>query len=113
MTTLRNSVHLIGRLGNDPEMKTFGENRNMARFSLATNDYYRDGEGKQVTETQWHNVVAWGKTAEIANKILSKGKEVAIQGKLVNRSWDDKSGNKHYITEVHANEIVVFGKEAG
>jgi len=62
MTTLRNSVNLIGRLGNDPEMKTFGENRRMARFSLATNDYYNDSEGKRVTETQWHNIVAWGKT---------------------------------------------------
>ncbi len=112
MSTLRNSVRLIGRLGNDPEVKTFANDRSMARFSLATNDYYRDGNGKQTQETQWHNVVAWGKTAEIAEKILSKGKEAAIQGKLINRSWEDKEGNKHYITEVVANEIVVFGKEA-
>ncbi len=109
MTTLRNSVNLIGRLGNDPEMKTFGENRRMARFSLATNDYYNDSEGKRVTETQWHNIVAWGKTAEIAEKLLNKGKETAIQGKLVNRSYEDKEGNKHYITEVVAGEILVFG----
>ncbi len=109
MTTLRNSVNLIGHLGNDPEMKTFGENRRMARFSLATNDYYNDSEGKRVTETQWHNIVAWGKTAEIAEKLLNKGKEAAIQGKLVNRSYDDKEGNKHYVTEVVANEILVFG----
>ncbi len=112
MTTLRNSVHLIGRLGNDPEMKTFGNDRSMARFSLATNDFYRDSEGKQVQETQWHNVVAWGKTADIAEKLLIKGRETAIQGKLVNRSWEDKDGVKHYITEVVANEIVVFGKES-
>jgi len=109
MTILRNSVNLIGHLGNDPEMKTFGENRRMARFSIATNDYYNDSEGKRVTETQWHNIVAWGKTAEIAEKLLNKGREAAIQGKLVNRSYDDKEGNKHYITEVIANEILVFG----
>jgi len=112
MTTLRNSVHLIGRLGNDPEMKNFGNDRSMARFSLATDDYYRDSEGKQTKETQWHNIVAWGKTAEIAEKILSKGKEAAIHGKLVNRSWEDKEGTKHYITEVVVSEIMAFGKDS-
>lgn len=111
MTTIRNSVQLIGHLGNDPEMKKFGNDRSMARFSLATNEYFSNHEGKQVQETQWHNVVAWGKTAEIAEKILKKGKETAIQGKLINRSWEDDNGLKHYITEVVANEIVVFGKE--
>lgn len=112
MTTLRNSVRLIGRLGNDPEMKNFGNDRSMARFSLATNDYYRNGDGKQTQETQWHNIVAWGKTAEIAEKILTKGKEAAIQGKLINRTWEDKDGNKRFITEIVANEIMVFGKES-
>lgn len=112
MTTLRNSVHLIGRLGKDPEIKTLGNDRSMARFSLATNEYYRDGNGKQTQETQWHSIVAWGKTAEIAEKILAKGKETAIQGKLITRTWEDKDGNKHYTTEVVANEIMVFGKEA-
>ncbi len=109
MTTLRNSVTLIGRLGNDPEMKNVGENRHMVRFSLATDDYYNDSEGKRVTDTQWHNIVAWGKTAELAGKLLSKGRETAIRGKLTNRSWEDKEGKKHYITEVIANEILVFG----
>lgn len=111
MTTLRNSVHLVGRLGNDPEMKSVGEGRKLARFSLATNDYFKNHEGKQIEETQWHNIVAWGKTAEIAEKILKKGKEAAIAGKLINRSWDDDNGIKHYITEVVASEIMVFGKE--
>ncbi len=109
MSTLRNSVTLIGRLGNDPEMKTVGDNRRMARFSIATNDYYNDAKGNRVTETQWHNIVAWSKTAEVAEKILSKGKEAAIQGKLVTRTWEGKEGEKHYITEVIANEILVFG----
>lgn len=111
MTTLSNSVHLIGHLGNDPEIKTFGNEHTKARFSLATDDYYRDNEGKRTKETQWHNIIAWGKTAEIAEKILTKGKEVAIQGKLVNRSWEDKDGAKHYITEVVANEIMALGKK--
>lgn len=112
MTTLRNSVHLIGRLGKDPEIKTFGNDRSMARFSLATNEYYRDSSGKQTQETQWHNIIAWGRTAEIAEKILNKGKEAAIHGKLITRTWTDKEGNKHFTTEVVANEIVVFGKES-
>ncbi len=108
MNALRNSVTLIGNLGNDPEMKTVGDNRRLARFSLATNDYYNDSKGNRVTETQWHNIVAWGKTAEVAEKILSKGKEVALQGKLVTRTWEDKEGEKHYITEIIANEILVL-----
>ena len=112
MTTIRNSVQLIGHLGKDPEMKTFGNDRSMARFSVATNEYFRNHEGKQIQETQWHNVVAWGKTAEIVEKLLKKGKETAIQGKLINRSWEDENGLKHYITEIVANEIVVFGKES-
>jgi single-strand DNA-binding protein len=109
MSTLRNSVTLIGHLGNDPEMRTVGDNRRMARFSLATNDYYYDKKGARVEETQWHNIVAWGKTAEVAEKVLSKGRETAIRGKLITRSWEDKDGEKHYITEVVANEIMVFG----
>jgi len=109
MTTLRNSVNLIGRLGNDPEMRTVGNDRRMARFSIATNDYYYDKKGARVEETIWHNVVAWGKTADVAEKILSKGREAAIQGKLVTRSYEDKDGNKQFITEVVANEILVFG----
>ncbi len=109
MTTLRNSVTLIGRLGNDPEVKTVGDNHRLARFSIATNDYYNDSKGNRVTETQWHNIVAWGKTAEVAEKVLSKGKEAAIQGKLVTRTWEDKEGEKHYVTEIIANEILALG----
>ena len=111
MTTLRNSVNLIGRLGGDPEVKTFGNNRTVARFSVATNDYFRDKNGDPVQETQSHNVVAWNNTAKRVEKLLSKGREVAIHGKLNNRSWEDNNGNKHYITEVIADEIVVFSRE--
>jgi len=111
MTTLRNSVQLIGRLGNDPETTTFGENKTKVKFSLATSDYYKDKDGERVEETQWHNIVAWGNTASIAEKYLKKGQEIALAGKLIHRSWDDKDGNTNYITEVVANEIVMFEKK--
>ncbi len=107
---MRNKVQLIGHLGMDPEMKTF-DNNQMARFSIATNEKYTNGKGEQVENTQWHNVVAWGKTAEIAEKYLSKGKEVAIEGKLETRQYDDKDGNKRYITQVVCNELLMLGKK--
>lgn len=110
MTSLRNTVHLIGRLGNDPEITTFGENRSKAKFSLATSDYYRDKDGNRVDETQWHNIVAWGPTATIAEKYCKKGNEIAIGGKLTHRSYE-KDGNTNYITEVVVNEIVLLGKK--
>ncbi len=110
MSNLRNKVQLIGRLGMDPEVKTF-DNGQMARMSIATSDHYRNGKGEQVEETQWHNVVAWGKTAEIAEKYLRKGQEVVINGKLETRQYDDKDGNKRYITQVVCNELLMIGKK--
>ena len=84
----------------------------MARFSVATNENYRNAKGEKVTETQWHNLVAWGKVAEIVEKFLTKGKEVAIEGKLVNRSYNDKEGNKKYVTEIQVNELLMLGVKA-
>jgi single-strand DNA-binding protein len=81
----------------------------MARFSVATNESYRNAKGEKVTETQWHNLVAWGKLAEIVEKYLVKGKEVAVEGKLINRSYNDKEGNKKYITEIQVNELKMLG----
>jgi single-strand DNA-binding protein len=107
---MRNKVQLIGNLGMDPEMKTF-ENNQMARFSIATSEKYTNGKGEQVENTQWHNVVAWGKTAEIAEKYLRKGQQVAIEGKLETRQYDDKDGNKRYITQVVCNELLMLGKK--
>ncbi len=109
MTTLRNSVNLIGRLGIDPETKTFGDNKSKVRFSLATSDFYKDKDGERQQETQWHNIVAWGKTGEIAEKYLKKGSEVAVSGKLTYRTWEDKDGHTNYITEILANEIQMLG----
>ena len=112
MTTLSNSVHLIGRLGQDPKSFDF-ENGNMkAQFSLATNDHYKNAKGERVEETQWHNIVAWGKTAKIVVDYLSQGKEIAMEGKLTNRAYDDKEGNKKYITEVVANQILILDKKS-
>jgi len=111
MYALKNKVQLIGNLGNAPEVKTTETGKKLARFSVATNESYRNANGEKVTETTWHNLVAWGKVAEIAEKYLTKGKEVAVEGKLINRSYTDKDGNKKYITEVEVNEILMFGGE--
>ncbi len=111
MYALKNKVQLIGNLGNNPEVKTLDGGKKVARFNVATNESYRNIKGEKVTETQWHTLVAWGKVADIAEKYLQKGSEVAIEGKLINRSYNDKDGNKKYITEVQVNEILMFGKE--
>ena len=108
MNSLRNKVQLIGNLGQDPEVRTFENGRAMARFSLATRETYRDAEGKKVTETQWHNLVAWGGLAEIVEKYLQKGSEIAIEGKLTHRSYEDKDGNKKFFTEIVLNDILML-----
>jgi single-strand DNA-binding protein len=110
MNTLRNKVQLIGNLGNDPEIITLDGGKKLAKFSLATNEYYKDADGQKQTKTDWHNLVAWNKTAEIIENYVTKGKEIAIEGKLTNRSWDDKEGNKRYTTEVVVSEVLMFSK---
>ena len=112
MYALKNKVQLIGNLGNTPEVKTLESGKKMARFSVATSESYRNAKGEKVTETQWHNLVAWGKVAEIVEKYLGKGKEVAIEGKLISRSYNDKEGNKKYITEIQVNELLMLGAKA-
>jgi len=109
MYALKNKVQLIGNLGNNPEIRTTEGGKKMAKFSVATNENYRTAKGDKVTETQWHNLIAWGKVADIAEQFLSKGSEVAIEGKLINRNYTDKDGNKHYVTEVQVNEILMLG----
>ncbi len=110
MNTLRNKVQLIGNLGNDPEIINLESGKTLAKFSIATNESYKNAQGEKVTDTQWHNIVAWGKTAEIVEKYVGKGKEVAIEGKLTTRSWEDKEGMKRYITEVVCSELLMLGK---
>ena len=108
MNTLVNKVQLIGSLGQDPEMKTFDNDRKMARFSVATHAFYKNASGERVEETTWHNVVAWGKTADILDKYVKKGDKVGVEGRLSNRSYEDSDGNKKYITEVVAHEILML-----
>jgi len=110
MNTLRNKVQLIGHLGKDPEIVNLESGKTLAKFSIATNESYKNANGEKVENTYWHNIVAWGRTAQIAEKYLVKGKEVAIEGKLTNRAWDDKDGNNRYTTEVVCNELLMLGK---
>ena len=110
MYALKNKVQLIGNLGNAPEIKATSTGKKVARFSIATNEVYKNAKGERVTETQWHNLIAWGKVAEIAEKYLAKGSEVAIEGKLMNNNYTDKDGNKRYSTEVQVQELLLLSK---
>ncbi|QYA25068.1 single-stranded DNA-binding protein [Gramella sp. MT6] len=110
MSTLRNTVQLIGHVGNDPEIVNLESGKKLAKFSVATNESYKNAKGEKITDTQWHNIVAWGKTAELIENYVPKGKEVGIEGKLTSRSYEDKDGVKRYITEVICNEILLLGK---
>ncbi|PKQ44976.1 single-stranded DNA-binding protein [Confluentibacter flavum] len=110
MSAIKNKVQLIGNLGNDPEIINLESGKMLAKFTIATNESYKNNKGEKVTDTQWHNVIAWGKTAEIIEKYLTKGKEVAIEGKLTSRSYETKEGEKRYITEVVCNELLMLGK---
>lgn len=111
MKSLRNSVQLIGNLGMDPEVKQVSNGNKMARFSLATNDTYKNQKGEKVEDTQWHNIVIWGKLADVAEKYLTKGKQVAVEGRLETNSYDDKDGNRKFFTQINVNDLVMLGKE--
>ncbi|MEO6230057.1 MAG: single-stranded DNA-binding protein [Ferruginibacter sp.] len=111
MNALKNKVQLIGNLGNVPEIKNTESGKKLARFSIATNEKFLNSKGEKITETTWHNLVAWGKMADIAEKYLVKGTEVIIEGKLINRTYNDKDGNKKYITEILVNELLMLGNK--
>lgn len=108
MNALANRVQLIGNLGKDPEIKNLTSGKIKASISLATSEVYRNSDGEKITDTQWHNVIAWGKTAEIAENYLQKGNKVAIEGKLVHRVYEDKEGKKRYVTEVVASSLMML-----
>lgn len=110
MNALKNKVQLIGNLGQDPEIVNLDGGKKLAKFFIATSETYKNAQGEKVEDTQWHNVVAWGKTAEIVENFLSKGKQVAIEGKLTHRSYETKEGEKRYVTEVTCNELLMLGK---
>lgn len=109
MNAIRNQVQLIGNLGKDPEVKPLDGGKKLAKFSVATNETYKNASGERITETQWHNLIAWGKTADIVEKFLKKGNEVAVQGKLINRNYTDKTGVKRYVTEIQVTELLLLG----
>lgn len=111
MNALRNKVQLIGNVGNDPEIRNLEGGKKVANLTIATHDSYKNDKGEKVEQTEWHRVVAWGKTAEIIEKFVTKGKEIAIEGKLTHRSYDDKNGEKRYITEVLVNDILLLGNK--
>jgi single-strand DNA-binding protein len=109
MNSIRNRVQLIGNLGSNPEVKELEGGKKVVRFSLATNDAYKNEQGEKVKETIWHNLVAWGKTAESVGRLLKKGSELVVEGKLVTRSYQDKDGTKRYITEVIVLDYTLIG----
>jgi single-strand DNA-binding protein len=111
MKNLRNQVQLIGRLGADPEMNEFTTGSKKVHMSIATSEIYKNKSGEKVTDTQWHNVVAWNGTATYAKTYLKKGTEVMEIGKLVNRSYEDKNGTTRYITEVVADQMMIIQKK--
>ncbi len=110
MNAIRNKVQLIGRVGKDPEILNLETGNKLAKFSLATNGNYTNAKGEKVETTDWHNIVAWGKTADIVEQFVNKGKEIAVDGKLTTRSWEDKDGQKRFMTEVVCNELLLLSK---
>lgn len=108
MNNLKNKVTLIGYLGKDAEIKILESGRKMARVSIATTDSYKDNKGERIFETTWSSLVMWGKTAEFAEKFLRKGSEVAVEGRLSSRTWEDNLGKKHYVTEVVVHEVLML-----
>jgi len=108
MNSLKNKVNLIGNLGFNPEIKMMEGGRKLAKCTIATNETYRNAKGERVTDTQWHNLVAFGKPAETLERFTKVGSKIALEGKLVSRSYTDKSGQKKYFTEVQVNEILVL-----
>jgi single-strand DNA-binding protein len=111
MTNLRNSVKLIGHLGKDPEVKTFESGKKVAKFTIATTDSFKNQKGEKVQNTQWHNLVIWGKLAEVAGQFLKKGSEVAIEGKLVHKVYETSAGEKRFTTEISVNEMLMLGRK--
>ena len=106
MNSLKNSVRLVGALGMDPEVKVFDTNKKLAKLSLATNESYKNDKSEKITDTQWHNLVIWGAQAQIAQDLLKKGDEIVVEGRLNNRSYVDKDGNKKYTSEIVVNEFL-------
>ena len=109
MNNLRNKVQLIGHLGMNPEIISFENGNKLAKMRIATNEYYKNAQGEKVEDTQWHSIFAWGKQAEIFEKYVKKGEEIAIEGKLITRSYETKEGEKRYRTEIQISDFLLLG----
>lgn len=109
---MKNKVQLIGFLGSDPKVQEVKGGLKLAKFSIATNEQYKNKAGEKVKDTQWHNLVAWGKTAGIVEQYVKKGQQIGVEGKLVSRSYEDKAGVKRYVTEVLVNDVLLLGGKA-
>ncbi|MBK8225708.1 MAG: single-stranded DNA-binding protein [Flavobacteriales bacterium] len=112
MTTMKNKVQLVGRIGKDPELKTVGSGNAMLRMSIATNERFKGADGEWKDDTQWHPIVAWGKQAERLATILRKGSGIVIEGRLVHRSYEDKDGIKRMSTEVVLADYQLLASKA-
>ncbi len=113
MNKVSNTVRLIGNLGFDPEVREIAKGRKVARISVATHETYTNSSGERVTDTQWHTVVAWGGTAEQVQRLLRKGSPVALEGRLVHRSYSSKDGIKRYVSEIVLNGFQLIGPKRG
>ncbi|MFL3661323.1 MAG: single-stranded DNA-binding protein [Polaribacter sp.] len=111
MNTLRNKVQLIGRLGQEPEIVTFKDGNKMAKFSMATDDSYKDKEGTKVERAYWHNIIITGGLVNVVENYVNKGQEIAVEGKITNRSYETKEGDKRYVTEILVSELLLLGSK--
>lgn len=110
MNNLRNNVQLIGNIGLAPEIISLESGKKLAKFNLATKEFFKNSEGEKVTDTQWHSLVAWGRNAELIEKYLKKGQKITVEGKLVTRSYETKEGEKRTKTEVHIQKFLMLMK---
>jgi single-strand DNA-binding protein len=111
MNNIKNRIQLIGFIGKDAEIKVLDNGNKLARFSMATNETYKNAKGEKIDETTWHNIIAWGPMADLVAKIVKKGSEIVVDGKIVNRNYTDSAGIKKYITEIQLNELLLLGKK--
>jgi single-strand DNA-binding protein len=111
MNSLRNKVQLIGNTGQAPEIIALSNGKKLAKFSLATNEVYKNAQGEKVENVHWHNIVAWNGQAEIIEKYVNKGQEIAVEGKLVTQSYETKEGDKRVKTEIHISDILLLGRK--
>jgi single-strand DNA-binding protein len=109
MNNIRNKVQLIGNVGQTPEIISIQKGKKLAKLTLATNEHYKDSKGDKKTETQWHNLIAWGKTAEIIENYVKKGEEIAIEGKIIYENFEGTDGIKKYVTKIRISEVLMLG----